>query len=91
MWLCYLRFEDQGQTVVYLLDCGTQASVSAFVNRAEQHGLTPCECLVRRDIGPPSRERPEEDGKEIIHVRVLKQVQGQSPEGTLSALLANVW
>ncbi|HLV97381.1 MAG TPA: hypothetical protein VKT82_01780 [Ktedonobacterales bacterium] len=180
MWLCYLRFEDQGQPIIYLIGCAVQANIDEIVRRSKQHGLTAtsrfveharfyssrtiypkhvlpgqwyddwqwldeweiqdstrhlvlidrdtspepfiygqdrrrtylfprgrvvccnnltltevqgqvCECLVRTDIGPPSRERPEEYGKEIIHVRVLKRVRDQTPERPLSALLASVW
>src|SRR5262249_18009259 len=40
MWLCYLRFDDQGQTVTYHISCPTQANVDEVVRLSQKHGLS---------------------------------------------------
>lgn len=179
IWLCYHRFEDQGQVVTYHISCPTQGTIEELVRQSKKHGLTStarlvdhasfssmrtifpksvppgqwyecwdwmdqweiqesirrlvlidrdtapepftsgpdirrwyrfpcalvlccnnltldelqghvCECLVRTDSGQPGWAKPTEIGKELITIRVLKRLRDQTPERTLSALLASV-
>ena len=46
MWLCYLRFDDQGKIVTYHVRCPAKGTAEELFKRAEQHGLTKTAQLV---------------------------------------------
>ena len=55
MWLCYLRFDDQGRVVTFHIGCPTKGAAEETVQYAEQHGLAATARLVEYAIFHSSR------------------------------------